>query len=107
MFDSKHVQELGRNAHDVSGSGERACPACGNRSIRMYRYFSQRISGPTMISYVWCSHCRRYEGATGPRPPGLSLTDPLTPGDHAALDYDLAGLLDYLDHLWDIGKLPQ
>lgn len=107
MFDSEQVKALGRTARNVGGSGERICPACGKVSVRTYRYFSERITGPTVISYVWCSHCHRYAGSTGPRPPGPDLKDPLTRQDHIDLDHDLIALLERLDHLWDIGRLPQ
>jgi len=106
-FDTSQIDALGRAAKTAADSAERVCPACGNRCVRSYRYFSKRATGPTMISYVWCSHCHRYAGSTGPRPPNLELDDPLTPEDHRALDYDLIALLEHLDHLWDIGKLPQ
>ena len=107
IFDDDQIQTLGREAQNAAGSGERACPACGRVKIRTYRYFSERISGPTLITYVWCGHCHRYAGSTGPRPPGINLRDPLTPEDHQKLDHNLISLLEHLDHLWDIGRLPQ
>lgn len=106
-FDTAQIDALGRSAKGEGGDTERTCPACGHRAIRGYRYFSSRLTGPTVISYVWCSHCRRWAGSTGPRPPGLDLDDPLTPEDHRKLDRDLPALLGHLDRLWETGKLPQ
>lgn len=106
-FDTAQLDALGRSAKSESSTTERTCPACGNRCVRSYRYFSSRVTGPTVISYVWCACCHRYAGSTGPRPPGLDLEDPLTPEDHRRLDRDLTALLGHLDHLWEAGRLPQ
>ncbi len=105
-FSAEQVADLARSAR-MSVAVERICPACGWTTVRTYRYFSERMTGPTIISYVWCAHCHRYEGSTGPRPPQLQLADPLTREDHLNLDHDLHALLQYLDHLWDTGILPQ
>jgi hypothetical protein len=36
----------------------------------------------------------------------VEIRDPLTEEDHLRFLYDLRGLLDHLDHLWDTGVLP-
>jgi hypothetical protein len=105
-FSAEQIADLAKSARKA-GAAERVCPACGWTKVRTYRYFSERMTGPTVISYVWCAHCHRFMGSTGPRPPTLQLDDPLTREEHLTLDHDLDALLTYLDRLWDTGVLPQ
>ncbi len=107
MYDEAEIRILGKQARQEGLDHERTCPVCGQQSVRTYRYFSSRLTGPTLISYVWCSRCRRYAGSTGPRPPTLALEDPLTVADRKRLEGDIFGLLLHLDQLWEEGKLPQ
>jgi hypothetical protein len=76
------------------------------KKVREYTHPSSRDTDPIAISYVWCSNCGRYAGSTGPAPAGVEIRDPLTEEDHLRFLYDLRGLLDHLDHLWDTGVLP-
>ena len=107
MYDATEVRLLGERARLEPVDGERACPSCGVRKVRTYRYFSSRVSGPTLTSYVWCANCHRYSGSTGPRPASLNLDDPLDHSEHERYENDLPSLLDRLDKFWDEGVLPQ
>jgi hypothetical protein len=104
-YDYGDLQELARSTSEAYRS-ERLCPACGQVSVRSYRYPSERSTGTTQVSYVWCVQCHRYHGATSPRVVE-GLSDPLTPHEHAQLDDDLPRLFDRLDQLWDEGALPR
>ncbi len=106
-YDTSEGQFLAEQARRDGLDRELVCPACSERRVRTYRYFSSRTTGPTVISYAWCANCHRYQGGTGPRPPSLSLDDPLDQSDHERYDHDLFGLLAYLDRLWEEGVLPQ
>lgn len=83
------------------------CPACGAKALRFYMHGWTRLGRPTVITYLWCANCRRYDGSTGPRPAGFDFTDPVPPDRHNDFTDDLAGFLRFVDRLWDEGRLPQ
>lgn len=105
-FDAHQASALAASARRHDGGAKRVCPACGMRCVRSYRYASSRSTGPTVISYVWCSSCHHYAGSTGPLSAASKVSDPLSSDDHSVLDQDLAALLKRLDELWDKGILP-
>lgn len=106
-FDWPQVQALAEAPAPWQEPGERVCPACDVQAVRFYVYGSKRLGRPTLISYTWCANCHRYEGSTGPRPAGLEFSDPLSAEQHQEFREDLSGLLQFLDRLWDQGRLPQ
>lgn len=106
-YNSTQISLLAEKAEEEGFQNERSCPVCARRKVRTYGYLSSRTTGPTLISYSWCSNCHRFWGGTGPRPVGLRLDDPLDESEHERYDHDLDALLDHLDQLWDEGVLPQ
>lgn len=107
-FTAEHLSRLAEQPLFVGDPGERCCPNCGG-SVRQYLYESHRPTGPTIVSYVWCSACRHYHGSTGPRPANLRLEDPLRAPDaeRMKIEENLAEFFCRLDALWDAGDLPQ
>jgi len=90
--------------------GERDCPSCGGRSLRAYLTTPPTARRPTLVSYVWCTGCRKFVGSRSALPAGLVFTDPLAglpTDDRRALERSLTGFLAHLDGLWDNGVLPQ
>jgi hypothetical protein len=83
------------------------CPACKQQKLRMYRYRSESLGEPTLVTYVWCAHCYRFHGETGRAAAGLTLQDPLSPEDRQRREPDQRAWFDYLDSLWESGVLPQ
>lgn len=105
-FTPAEVEALVRGPRPWEDSSERECPACGARKVRSYLQEAPGRSRPSLIGYVWCANCRRFHGATGPMPAGLSFEDPLADrrmpwgsrGD---------GFFRILDEAWERGLLPQ
>src|SRR5690348_3912895 len=110
VFDTAEIQALAAGPRFVDQPVERLCPACGKRGVRTYMYGSDRQGRPTIISYTWCTSCRRYHGSVGPRPDGLRFNDPLSHmsrDERKALERKGAELFRTLDELWNSGALPQ
>jgi hypothetical protein len=109
-FSGDQVAALTAGPSFLLEPGERACPACGACAVRAYLTAADRARRPTLISYVWCSACRRFVGTRAGRPDGLVFPDPLadlSAADRHALEGSLTGFLAHLDQLWDDGVLPQ
>jgi hypothetical protein len=109
-FTGDQVAALTRGASFLAEPGERDCPACGERSVRAYVTAPDRARRPTLVSYVWCSACRRFVGTRAAHPAGLVFSDPLAvvpAAERRALERSLTGFLGHLDRLWDEGVLPQ
>ncbi|MBU2662107.1 hypothetical protein KOI35_01170 [Actinoplanes bogorensis] len=90
--------------------GERECPACGATSLRAYFNAPENARRPTLVSYVWCSSCRKFVGTRAKHPDGLVFSDPLATlslAERRGLERSLVGFLEHLDGLWDAGVLPQ
>ena len=105
-FDADEIAAIATLATPVGQRlAERACPHCGNLSLRTYLHAGARGDTPLLMSQTWCSPCLRYTGSTGPMPAGLHFSDPLDPAHRAALG--VAGLFTELDRLWGEGALPQ
>jgi hypothetical protein len=90
--------------------GQRECPACGAARLRAYVTVPPKARRPTLVSYVWCSACRKFVGTRAKHPDGLVFSDPLaalTDAERRELERSLVGFLAHLDRLWDEGALPQ
>jgi len=86
------------------------CPACGRRSVRTYVTAPENARRPTLVSYVWCTACRRFVGTRARHPEGVVFSDPLAAlsvAERRELERSLVGFLEHLDRLWDSGVLPQ
>ena len=105
VFDRDEMVKLAQATREPGP--EWLCPACGERKLRMYRYPSESLGEPTVVTYVWCGHCHRFHGETGRRPAEMKLEDPITPQDRARYRHDQRALFDYLDQLWESGVLPR
>jgi hypothetical protein len=109
-FDAAQVEALAQGVSFLSEPAERQCPACGERAVRAYLSSPPGARRPTLVSYVWCSACRRFVGSRSALPAGLVFSDPLATLDAAQrreLERTLVGFLAHLDALWDSGALPQ
>ena len=109
-FSGDEVAALTQGESFFAAPGERDCPACGGRSLRAYVTPAPRARRPTLVSYVWCSACRRFVGSRARHPEGVVVSDPLAAlcaADRRALESSLTGFLAHLDRLWDAGVLPQ
>jgi hypothetical protein len=90
--------------------GERECPACGERRLRAYVTKPALARRPTLVSYVWCSACRKFVGTRARHPAGLVFSDPLAglpEAERRQLEGSLVDFLAHLDGLWEAGVLPQ
>jgi hypothetical protein len=109
-FTGAQVAALARGPGFLLEPGERDCPACGGRSLRAYVTPAPQAKRPTLVSYVWCSPCRKFAGSPAKHPEGVVLSDPLavlSPAERRALESSLTGYVAHLDRLWDDGRLPQ
>lgn len=109
-FSGDEVAALTHGDSFFVAPGERVCPACGERRLRAYVTTPPAARRPTLVSYVWCSACRRFVGTRARHPEGLIFGDPLAalpPDERRALERSLTGFLAHLDQLWDSGVLPQ
>jgi hypothetical protein len=109
-FTGAQVAALARGPGFLLEPGERDCPACGGRSLRAYVTPAPQAMRPTLVSYVWCSPCRKFAGSRAKHPEGVVLSDPLavlSPAERRALESSLTGFVAHLDRLWDDGRLPQ
>jgi hypothetical protein len=109
-FDGAQVEALAQGTSFMVEPGERECPACGERAVRAYLSAAPNARRPTLVSYVWCSACRRFVGSRSAHPAGLVFADPLaglTAPERRELERSLDGFLAHLDELWDRGVLPQ
>ena len=109
-FSGDQVAAMTQGESFFAEPGERECPACGERRLRAYVNAPANARRPTLVSYVWCSACRKFVGTRARHPEGLVFSDPLAvlpPGERRRLERSLVGFLEHLDHLWDTGVLPQ
>ena len=109
-FTADQVAALAQGASFLAEPGERDCPACGRRSVRAYVNAPENARRPTLVSYVWCSACRRFVGTRARHPAGVVFSDPLAAlsvAQRRELERSLVGFLAHLDRLWDDGVLPQ
>ena len=109
-FTGVQVEALAQGPNFMAEPGERECPACGERAIRAYLTAPEKAKRPTLVSYVWCSACRKFVGTRSAHPAGLVFSDPLallSADERRALERSLTGFLAHLDRLWDDGVLPQ
>ena len=109
-FTADEVAALTQGAVFLAEPGERACPACGERSVRTYVNAPENARRPTLVSYVWCAACRRFVGTRARHPEGVVFSDPLAAlsvAERRELERTLVGFLEHLDRLWDTGALPQ
>ena len=109
-FDGAQVEALAQGTSFMVEPAERDCPACGERAVRAYLSAAPNARRPTLVSYVWCSACRRFVGSRSAHPAGLVFADPLaalTVPERRQLERSLDGFLAHLDELWDRGVLPQ
>lgn len=109
-FSADEVVALTRGESFFAAPGERICPACGERSLRAYVNAPENARRPTLVSYVWCSACRKFVGTRAKHPEGLVFSDPLavlSVAERRELERSLVGFLAHLDRLWDEGVLPQ
>lgn len=109
-FDAAQVEALAQGTSFLAEPGERDCPACGERSVRAYLSSPAGARRPTLVSYVWCSACRRFVGTRAAHPAGLVFSDPLASlgaAERRELERTLVGFLAHLDALWEAGALPQ
>ncbi|MCA2217224.1 hypothetical protein [Jidongwangia harbinensis] len=109
-FDAGQVEALAQGTSFLVEPGERDCPACGERAVRAYLTTPEAARRPTLVSYVWCSACRRFVGTRAAHPAGLVFSDPLallSTAERRELERSLTGFLAHLDRLWDDGVLPQ
>src|SRR4051794_39638442 len=94
------------SAGSDAGRGERPCPACGVRAVRAYHCEVAGARRPTLLSYIWCTACRRFVGARRPWPAGAVVPDPLAGlagDDRRALERSVETFLAHLDELWNTG----
>jgi hypothetical protein len=109
-FDGAEVAALTEGTAFAVEPGERDCPSCGSRALRAYLTTPLTARRPTLVSYVWCTACRKFVGSRSALPAGLVFTDPLAalPVDERRdVERSLTGFLAHLDGLWDAGVLPQ
>jgi hypothetical protein len=109
-FNPAQVESLATGESFLTHPGERDCPACGRRSLRAYVNAPETAKRPTLVSYVWCSGCRKFVGSRARRPDGLVFSDPLAElaaAERRELERSLVGFLAHLDGLWEAGALPQ
>lgn len=109
-FTSDQVAALTRGESFLLRPAERDCPACGCRRVRAYLTAPETARRPTLVSYVWCSACRRFVGSRAAHPAGVIVSDPLaalSAAERRELERTLVGFLAHLDRLWDEGVLPQ
>jgi hypothetical protein len=109
-FDAAQVEALAQGTSFIVEPGERDCPACGAHAVRAYLSAAPNARRPTLVSYVWCSACRRFVGSRSAHPAGLVFSDPLagrSAAERREVERSLDGFLLHLDGLWDQGVLPQ
>jgi hypothetical protein len=109
-FSGAEVAALTTGESFFVAPGERECPACGDWRLRAYVNAPENARRPTLVSYVWCSACRKFVGTRAKHPEGLVFSDPLaalSAAERRALEGSLVGFLAHLDRLWDDGVLPQ
>jgi hypothetical protein len=109
-FTGDEVAALTTGESFMVAPGERECPACGERCLRAYVTKPALARRPTLVSYVWCSACRKFVGTRARHPDGLVFSDPLatlSDAERRQLERSLTGFLAHLDGLWDAGVLPQ
>ncbi|WP_250027327.1 hypothetical protein [Paractinoplanes maris] len=109
-FSGDQVAAMTQGESFFASPGERECPACGEKTLRAYVNAPENARRPTLVSYVWCSSCRKFVGTRAKHPEGLVFSDPLAAlpaGERRELERSLVGFLDHLDTLWDDGVLPQ
>jgi hypothetical protein len=109
-FSGDEVAALAQGESFLTDPGERDCPACGCRSVRAYVNAPENARRPTLVSYVWCTACRKFVGTRAKHPAGLVFSDPLavlSAAERRELERSLVGFLAHLDELWDAGALPQ
>ena len=109
-FSGDEVAALTQGESFFADPRERACPACGERSLRAYVNAPANARRPTLVSYVWCAACRKFVGTRARHPSGLVFSDPLatlSATERRELERSLVGFLAHLDRLWDDGVLPQ
>jgi hypothetical protein len=109
-FTADQAAALAQGAGFLLEPGERECPACGESKVRTYVQAPENARRPTLVSYVWCSACRRFVGTRAKHPSGVVFSDPLSmlaPAERRELERSLIGFLAHLDTLWDAGVLPQ
>jgi hypothetical protein len=109
-FSGAEVAALTQGESFFADPGERVCPACGRQRLRAYVTRPAAARRPTLVSYAWCSACRRFVGTRSRHPDGLVFSDPLailSEPERRELERSLVGFLAHLDRLWDDGVLPQ
>ncbi|GLY94586.1 hypothetical protein [Actinoplanes sp. NBRC 103695] len=109
-FDGAEVAALTEGTAFVAEPGERDCPSCGARALRAYLTKPETARRPTLVSYVWCTACRKFVGSRSALPAGLVFTDPLATlpvAERRDVERSLTGFLAHLDGLWETGVLPQ
>jgi hypothetical protein len=109
-FSGDEVAALTVGESFFAAPGERVCPSCGERNLRAYVNVPENARRPTLVSYVWCSACRKFVGTRAKHPDGLVFSDPLavlSAVERRELERSLVGFLAHLDRLWDEGVLPQ
>jgi hypothetical protein len=109
-FNGAQVEALAQGVSFLTEQGERICPACGECAVRAYLSAPETARRPTLVSYVWCSACRRFVGTRAAHPAGLVFADPLAAlvaAERRELERSLVGFLAHLDDLWNTGVLPQ
>lgn len=109
-FTGDEVAALTRGESFFADPGERECPSCGARRVRAYVTAPANARRPTLVSYVWCSGCRKFVGTRARHPEGLIFSDPLaalSADERRAVEGSVVGFLAHLDELWESGKLPQ
>jgi hypothetical protein len=109
-FSADEVAALARGASFLIEPGQRDCPACGKGRVRTYVQSPVNARRPTLVSYVWCSGCRKFVGTRAKHPEGVVFSDPLaamSAAERREVERSLIGFLAHLDGLWDAGVLPQ
>lgn len=109
-FTADQIAALAQGPSFLTGPGERECPSCGRCSIRAYVQAPLNARRPTLVSYVWCSGCRKFVGTRAKHPEGVVFSDPLaamSAAERREVERSLVGFLAHLDALWDTGVLPQ
>jgi hypothetical protein len=111
-YSREQLDQLAANRVPLTSNEQRLCPVCDHRAVRRYYYerYSPGRGHLIGMSYTWCSHCHRYNSATGvARSSKYDFDEPAdTTGELERLRRgDLLGLLDHLDTLWESGDLPQ
>jgi len=109
-FSGDEVAALTTGESFFAAPGERDCPGCGERRLRAYVNAPENARRPTLVSYVWCSGCRKFVGTRARHPAGLVFSDPLaalSAAERRELERSLVDFLAHLDRLWDDGVLPQ